>query len=77
MKVLSLFDGMGCLALALQKAGIPIDSYDAYEIDEYAIKTVKHNFPFVNECGDVFNADFTKYLGVDIIGGVHLVPIGA
>lgn len=69
MKVLSLFDGMACGMLALQKAGIPVESYDAYEIDKYAIQTATHNFPQIIEHGDVFQADFTQYKGVDLIVG--------
>lgn len=45
MNVLSLFDGMACGMLAFQKAKIPIDNYYAYEIDKFAIKTTKYNFP--------------------------------
>lgn len=69
MKVLSLFDGMACGALALQAAGIEIERYDAFEIDEYAIKTAKHNFPFIEHHGDVFKADFTEFEGVDLVCG--------
>lgn len=69
MKVLSLFDGMACGMLALQKAGIQVESYDAYEIDKYAIQTATHNFPQISEHGDVFQADFTQYKGVDLIVG--------
>ena len=69
MKVLSLFDGMACGALALQAAGIEIEKYDAYEIDKYAIKTSKYNFPFIKHHGDVFSADFTTYAGADIVCG--------
>ena len=69
MKVLSLFDGMACGALALQVAGIEIESYDAFEIDKYAIKTSTHNFPFIRQHGDVFEADFTKFEGVDLVCG--------
>src|SRR5574344_855215 len=70
MKVLSLFDGMACGMIAMQLAGIEVESYDAYEIDKYAIKTAQHNFPRIKEHGDVFGADFTKYDGVDfLIGG--------
>lgn len=68
--ILSLFDGMGCGMLAFKKAGIVVDNYYAYEIDKYAIQTATHNFPQIQECGDVFNADFTKYCGIDyLIGG--------
>ena len=70
MKVLSLFDGMACGMVAMQLAGVDVESYDAYEIDKYAIKTAQHNFPMIKEHGDVFCADFTQYDGVDfLIGG--------
>ena len=70
MKVLSLFDGMACGMIAMHLAGMEVESYDAYEIDKYAIKTAQHNFPMIKEHGDVFEADFTQYEGVDfLIGG--------
>lgn len=70
MKVLSLFDGMACGMIAMQLASVEVESYDAYEIDKYAIKTAQHNFPMIKEHGDVFVADFTQYKGVDfLIGG--------
>lgn len=37
MKVLSLFDGISCGMVALERAGIPVERYVAYEIDENAI----------------------------------------
>ena len=70
MKVLSLFDGMACGMIAMQLAGVEVESYDAYEIDKYAIETAQHNFPMIKEHGDVFGADFTQYDGVAfLIGG--------
>ena len=70
VKILSLFDGMACGMIAMQLAGVEVESYDAYEIDKYAIKTAQHNFPMIKEHGDVFDADFTQYDGVDfLIGG--------
>ena len=70
MKVLSLFDGMACGMIAMQLAVVDVESYDAYEIDKYAIKTAQHNFPMIKEHGDVFDSDFTQYDGVDfLIGG--------
>ena len=70
MKVLSLFDGMACGMIAMRIAGVEVESYDAYEIDKYAIETAQHNFPMIKEHGDVFEADFTQYEGVDfLIGG--------
>lgn len=70
MKILSLFDGMACGMLAMQKAGVEVEEYTAYEIDRYAIQTATHNFPMIKECGDVFKADFTQYKDIDyIVGG--------
>ena len=69
MKILSLFDGMACGMIAMLNAGIEVESYDAYEIDKYAIKVSSHNFPNINHHGDVFQADFTQYEGVDFLVG--------
>lgn len=70
IKVLSLFDGMACGMIAFRQLGIDVQSYDAYEIDKYAVKVATHNFPEIKEHGDVFAADFTKHKNVDwLIGG--------
>ena len=70
INVLSLFDGLACGMLAFQKAGIAVDNYYAYEIDKYAVQTATHNFPQIQECGDVFEGDYKQYEGVDyLIGG--------
>ena len=70
MKVLSLFDGISCGRVALERAGIPVERYVAYEIDKYAIKTSKKNYPLIEHCGDVTTADYTQYKGfVLLIGG--------
>lgn len=70
MKVLSLFDGMACGMLAMQRAVIEVDRYVAYEIDKYAVQTSSHNFPMIEHRGDVFRADFTEFSGFDfLIGG--------
>lgn len=69
MKILSLFDGMSCGYLAMLKAEVSIDRYVAYEIDKYAIKTSKHNFPDIKHRGDVFDADFTEFEGFDFLVG--------
>ncbi len=61
MRILSLFDGICCGHLALERAGIKIDSYDAYEIEKNAIKATQTNFPDVVHHGDVTKEDFTKY----------------
>lgn len=69
MKILSLFDGMACGMIAMLGAGVDVESYDAYEIDKYAITLAKHNFPKIQQRGDVFNGDFSKYEGVDFLVG--------
>jgi len=56
--------------LAFRAAGIPVEEYHAYEIDKFAIKSATHNFPDIQEHGDVFKADFTQYKNIDfLIGG--------
>ena len=71
MKVLSLFDGISCGRLALERAGIPVEKYYASEIDKYAIAVAQKNYPDTIQIGDVCKIDFTQYIGkVDmIIGG--------
>lgn len=69
MRVLSLFDGMACGMLAMQKAGIKVDRYVAFEIDKYAVQTSSHNFPMIEHRGDVFKADFTEFNGFDFLVG--------
>lgn len=69
MKVLSLFDGISCGMVALERAGIPVERYVAYEIEPNAIKISKKNYPQIEHCGDVTKADFTQYQGFDILIG--------
>jgi site-specific DNA-cytosine methylase len=53
MNVLSLFDGMSCGQLALDKLGIKPTNYFASEIDKFAIQVAKKNFPNTIHLGDV------------------------
>ncbi len=53
IKVLSLFDGMSCGQIALERAGIKVDTYYASEIEEKAIKVTQHNYPNTIQLGDV------------------------
>ena len=69
MKVLSLFDGISCGMVALERAGIPVERYVAYEIEEDAIKISNKNYSQIEHCGDVFKADYTKYEGFDLLIG--------
>lgn len=69
MKVLSLFDGISCGMLALERAEVPVERYVAYEIEPNAIAVSKDNYPFIEHCGDVTTADFTQYRGFDLLIG--------
>lgn len=69
MKVLSLFDGISCGMVALERAGIPVEKYVAYEIDKYAIQVSQKNYPQIEQHGDVTAADFTQYKGFDLLIG--------
>ena len=53
--VLSLFDGISCGQVALQRAGIEFERYFASEIDKYAIQITQKNFPETIQLGDVNN----------------------
>ena len=53
MNVLSLFDGMSCGQLALQRADIDVENYFACEIDKYAMQITQKNFPDTFQWGDV------------------------
>jgi len=69
MKVLSLFDGISCGMVALDRVGINVDRYLAYEIDEDAIKISKKNYPQIEHCGDVFKAIYKEDEFDLLIGG--------
>ena len=70
MKVLSLFDGISCGRIALERAGIPVKKYYASEIDKYAISVAQAMFPNTIQVGDVNKLNYLELLDVDmIIGG--------
>lgn len=71
INVLSLFDGISCGHIALDKAGIPINKYYASEIDKYAIKVTNKNYPDTINLGDVTTVSgelFTEKIDL-LIGG--------
>ena len=68
MKVLSLFDGMSCGQIALNRIGIKPDVYYASELDKYAIKVTQVNYPDTVQLGDV-----TNWRERWIVTGKHLV----
>lgn len=55
--------------LALLDQEIKVDKYIAYEIDKYAVKTATHNFPEIEQRGNVFDADFTEFRNFDYLMG--------
>lgn len=69
INVLSLFDGMSCGQLALQRAGIAYDKYFASEIDKYAIKVTQHNFPNTIQLGDVTQVSGDGLPKIDLLIG--------
>lgn len=70
MKVLSLFDGISCGRVALERIGIHVDAYYASEIDKYAIQVAQKNYPDTIQIGDVCRVDFSKYIDkIDLIIG--------
>lgn len=54
VEVLSMYDGMSCGHIALDKLGAEITAYYATEIDKYAVQTTQHNFPDTVQLGDAF-----------------------
>ena len=70
MRVLSLFDGISCGRVALERAGIPVEVYYASEIDKYAIQITQKNYPDTVQLGDVTQLDGTQFKGkVDLLIG--------
>ena len=54
VEVLSMYDGMSCGHIALDKLGAEITAYYATEIDKYAVQTTQHNYPDTVQLGDAF-----------------------
>ena len=67
MNVLSLFDGMSCGRIALDRLGIPVTNYYAAEIDKYAIQVSEANFPDIIRLGDVCDVKATDLPKIDLI----------
>ena len=69
MNVLSLFDGMGCGRIALERAGIPVARYYASEIDKYAISVMQANYPDTIQLGDIRGINPATLPKIDLIIG--------
>jgi len=67
MNVLSLFDGMSCGRLALDRLGIEVDQYYAAEIDKYAIQVTQENWPETIQLGDVTQIKGKDLPKIDLI----------
>ncbi len=69
MNVLSLFDGMSCGMVALERAGIKVDNYYASEIDKYAMTVSAKNYPNIIQLGDIIKWKRWNLPKIDLIIG--------
>jgi site-specific DNA-cytosine methylase len=69
MNVLSLFDGMSCGQIALNKLGIKYDNYFASEIDKYAIQVTQKNYPDTKHIGSVTQVKGINLPKIDLLIG--------
>ena len=68
MKILSLFDGISCARVALERAGIDVEEYYASEIDKYAIQVSQKNYPDIMQVGSVVGLNINEEIDL-LIGG--------
>jgi len=69
LNVLSLFDGMSCGMIALDRLGIKVDNYYASEIDKYAIQVSQANYPDIIHVGDITKLDLSTLPKIDLVMG--------
>lgn len=69
MNVLSLFDGMSCGQVALERAGIKVDNYFASEIDKYAMQVTQKNYPNTKQIGSVLDVKGSDLPKIDLLCG--------
>ena len=67
--ILSLFDGISCARVALERVGIPVEVYYASEVDKYAIEISKKNYPDIIQVGSVVGLDTAQFKDIDILCG--------
>ena len=75
MRVLSLFDGISCGRVALERAGIDITTYIASEVDKYALKVSRENYPDIVQLGDVKNV--AAMVSQGLLGKIDLLIGGS
>lgn len=69
INVLSLFDGISCGQIALERAGIKVENYFASEIDLSSIKVTQSNYPNTKQIGDVLNVASSSLPKIDLLIG--------
>jgi site-specific DNA-cytosine methylase len=69
LNVLSLFDGMSCGQIALERAGIKVHQYFASEIDKHAIKVAKTNYPNTIHIGNILDVKASNLPKIDLLIG--------
>lgn len=69
MNILSLFDGISCGKVALQRANIPVEKYYSSEIEDFVILVSKKNYPDIIQLGDVFDIDYSRLDKIDLLIG--------
>lgn len=67
--ILSLFDGMSCLQISLNRLGIEYDNYYSSEVDKFAIKATQNKFPKAIQLGDVSNIKASDLPKIDLMTG--------
>jgi DNA-cytosine methyltransferase len=69
MNVLSLFDGMSCGQIALNRVGIKYNNYYSSEIDKYSIQVTQYNYPDTIQLGDITKLDGKQLPKIDLLIG--------
>jgi DNA (cytosine-5)-methyltransferase 3A len=69
INVLSLFDGISCGQIALERAGIKVETYFASEIDKYAISVTQNNYPNTIQLGSVLDVESADLPKIDLLIG--------
>ena len=69
INVLSLFDGISCGQIALERCGIKVNNYYASEIDKYAIKVTQKNHTNTKQVGDILNLKGSDLPNIDLLIG--------
>jgi len=75
INVFSMFDGMSCGQIALEKAGIKVGTYHASEIDKYASAITTKNYPSTFQMGDITKLEDWRLeyirdeIGIDLVIG--------